>query len=126
MELSVAIPAIRLTWRWGSKLGRMNRHVLEISTHVFRLLRRLAPLYISWSKEKAGPTQHIVVDDDVYSEIINRTISKRKTVDEICLELASGSLPYSSRHRPAAVSRRCPAIVPARSTAPNNTHPFPD
>jgi hypothetical protein len=66
----------------------MNRHVLEISTHVFHLLRRLAPLYISWSNEKAGPTQYIVVDDDVYSEIIDRAIAKRKTIDEVFLEIA--------------------------------------
>jgi hypothetical protein len=67
----------------------MNRHVLEISTHVFRLLRRLAPLYISCSEEKASPTQHIVVDDDVYSEIIDRAIAKRKTIDEVFLEVAT-------------------------------------
>ena len=66
----------------------MNRHVLEISTHVFRVLRRLAPLYISHSNEKAGrPTQQIVVDDDVYSEIIDRAIAKHKTVDEVFLEI---------------------------------------
>ena len=64
----------------------MNRHVLEISTHAFRLLRRRALLSISCSDEKDGPTQHIVVDDDVYTEIIDRAISKRKTIDEVCLE----------------------------------------
>ena len=68
--------------------SRMNRQVLEISTQVFHLLRRLAPLYISWSTEKAGPTQYIVVDDDVYSEIIDRAIAKRKTIDEVFLEIA--------------------------------------
>ena len=66
----------------------MHRHVLEISTQVFRLLRRLAPLYITWSNEKAGPTQYIVVDDDVYCEIIDRAIAKRKTIDEVFLEIA--------------------------------------
>jgi hypothetical protein len=65
----------------------MHRHVLEISTYVFRLLRKLAPLYISCSDEKAGPTQHIVVDDEVYSEIIDRAIAKRKTIDEVFLEI---------------------------------------
>jgi hypothetical protein len=66
----------------------MNRHVLEVSTHVFRVLQRLAPLYISYSEEKAGrPTQHIVIDDDVYSEIIDRAIAKRKTIDEVFLEI---------------------------------------
>src|ERR1035437_4403803 len=65
---SVAISAIRLTLHWRVE-GRMNRHVLEISTYVFRVLRRLAPLSISCSAEKPGSTQRIVVDDDVYSEI---------------------------------------------------------
>jgi hypothetical protein len=66
----------------------MNRQVLEISTHVFRVLQKLAPLYITYSEEKAGrPTQHIVVADDVYSEIIDRAIAKRKTIDEVFLEI---------------------------------------
>ncbi len=64
----------------------MNRHVLEISTHAFRLLRRRELLCISCSDERDAPTQRIVVDDDVYTEIIDRAISKRKTIDEICLE----------------------------------------
>jgi hypothetical protein len=72
---------------WKVEVGRMNRHVLEISTHVFRVLQRLAPLYISCSDEKAGSTQRIVVDDDVYSEIIDRAIAKRKTIDEVFLEI---------------------------------------
>ena len=65
----------------------MNQHVLEISTPVFRVLRRRAPLYVSWSDEKAGPTQHIMVADDVYSEMIDRAIAKRKTIDEVFLEV---------------------------------------
>ena len=65
----------------------MNRHVLEISTPVFRVLRKRVPLYVSWSDEKAGPTQHIVVDDDVYSEMIDRAITKRKSIDEVFLEI---------------------------------------
>jgi hypothetical protein len=68
----------------------MNRHVLENSTYVFRILRRLAPLYISCSAEKAGrPTQHIVVDDDVYNEMIDRAIAKHKTIDEVFLEIGT-------------------------------------
>jgi hypothetical protein len=84
----------------------MDRHVLNISTHVFRLLRRRKLPCISCSDEEDAPTQRIVVDDDVYTEIIDHAISKRKTIDEICLELAAGSLSYSSRHPPAAISRR--------------------
>jgi hypothetical protein len=67
----------------------MNRHVLEISTPVFRVLRKQAPLYVSWSDEKAGPTQHVVVDDDVYSEVIDRAIARRKTIDEVFLEVGT-------------------------------------
>jgi hypothetical protein len=59
----------------------MNKHVLEISTPVFRVRRKRAPRFVSWSDEKAGLTQHIVVDDDVYSEMIDRAIAKRKSID---------------------------------------------
>jgi len=78
----------------------MSRHVLLISTHVFRLLRGRSLLYISCSDEKDAPTQRIVVDDDVYNEIIDRAIAKRKTIDEICLELGADSLSHASRHTP--------------------------
>ena len=81
----------------------MNRHVLEISTHVFRLLRKLAPLYISCTDEEAGPTQHIVVDDDVYNEIIDRAIAKRKTIDEVFLEI--GKRCCSARRRSRCIKR---------------------
>ena len=40
--------------------GCMNRHVLEISTHVFRVLQRLAPLYISYTDEKTGRPKYFV------------------------------------------------------------------
>jgi len=69
----------------------MSRHVLEISTPVFRVLRKRAPLFVSWTDEKAGPTQRIVVDDDVYSEVIDRAIAKRKTIDQIFLEVGKRS-----------------------------------
>ncbi|MGO9245120.1 MAG: hypothetical protein ACLQDC_10190 [Verrucomicrobiia bacterium] len=77
----------------------MNRHVLEISTYVFRLLRRRALLSISCSDEKDSPTQHIVVDDDFYNEIIDRAISKRKTIDEIFLEVGTRVCPAHRRSR---------------------------
>jgi hypothetical protein len=88
-----------LRCRGESGMGHVNRHVLEISTYVFRALRRLAPLCISCSEEKDSPTQRIVVDDDVYSEIIDRAIAKRKTVDEVFLEIGR---------------RRCPALRRSR------------
>jgi hypothetical protein len=78
-------------------LGRMNRHVLEISTHVFRLLRRRAPPYVSCLDEKDGPTQRIAVDDDVYNEIIDRAISKRKTIDQVFLEVGTRVRPTHRR-----------------------------
>jgi hypothetical protein len=77
----------------------MNSHVLEISTHVFRLLRRRALLSMSCSGERDGPTQHIVVDDDVYNEIIDRAIAKRKSIDEIFLEVGIRGCPARRRSR---------------------------
>jgi hypothetical protein len=77
----------------------MTVHVLEISTYVFRLLRRRALLSVSCSDEKDGPTQHVVVDDDVYNEIIDRAISKRKTINEIFLEVGARGCPPHWRSR---------------------------
>lgn len=77
----------------------MNGHVLEISTDVFRLLRRRALLYISCTDETDAPTQRIVVDDDVYTEIIDRAIAKRKTIDEIFLEFATRGCTAPQRSR---------------------------
>ncbi len=64
----------------------MSQHVLKISTPVFRALRQRAPLFVAWSDEKPGSTQQIVLDDDVYNEIIDRAIAKRKTIDDVFLE----------------------------------------
>ncbi len=69
----------------------MNKHVVEISTPVFRVLRRRVPVYVSWSDEKDGPMQQVVVDDDVYSEMIDRAIAKRKSIDEVFLEFGTRS-----------------------------------
>lgn len=77
----------------------MNGHVLEISTYVFRLLRGRALLCISCTDEKDAPTQRIVVDDDVYTEIIDRAISKRKTIDEVFLEFATRGCSPRQRSR---------------------------
>lgn len=81
----------------------MNKHVLEISTHVFRLLRRRALLCIFCSEEKPGPTQRIVIDDDVYTEIIDRAIAKRKTIDEVFLEV--GTRGCTARQRSRCIKR---------------------
>ena len=58
-------------------------HVIEITTEVYHLVQQRAPAYVSWSDEIPGPTQRIVVDDDVYNEFIDRAIAKRKTLDEV-------------------------------------------
>ena len=61
----------------------MGEHVIEITTEAFHLLERRAPTYVLWSDEKAGPTQQILVGEDVYSEFIDRAIAKRMTLDQV-------------------------------------------
>jgi hypothetical protein len=61
----------------------MHENVIDISTEVFHLLQRRAPGYVAWAEEKPGPTQKIVVEDDVYSEFVDRAISHRQTLDEV-------------------------------------------
>ncbi len=61
----------------------MGERVIEITTEVFHLLQRRAPAYVSWSAEKPGPIQRIVVDDEVYREFIDRAIAKHKTLDQV-------------------------------------------
>ena len=61
----------------------MRDQVIEITTEVFHLLERRAPAYVSWSDEKAGPTQQILVEEDVYSEFIDRAIAKKMTLDQV-------------------------------------------
>ena len=69
----------------------MSEQVIEISTGVFRLLQKRASAYVSWSDEKPGSTQRILVDDDIYSELIDRAIAKRKSLDEVLLAFAKKS-----------------------------------
>ena len=69
----------------------MGDQVIEVSTEVFRLLKKRAPAYISWSEEKPGPTQRIIVEDDVYNEFVDRAIAKRKTFDQIVTEVCIGT-----------------------------------
>jgi hypothetical protein len=64
----------------------MGEQVIEVSTEVFRLLQKRAPAFISWSEEKPGPTQRILVEQDVYDEFVDRAIAKRKTLDQVVLE----------------------------------------
>jgi hypothetical protein len=67
----------------------MHLHVIEVTTEVFHLLQRRAPGYVEWAEEKPGPMQRIVVEDDVYSEFINRAIARRQTLDEVVREICS-------------------------------------
>lgn len=64
----------------------MHQHVIDISTEVYHLLQKRSPSYISWSEEKPGPTQQILVVDDVYTELIDRAIANRKTLDQVICE----------------------------------------
>lgn len=69
----------------------MREHVIEVSTEVFHLLQERDPSYVSWSEEKPGPTQQILVVDDVYTELIDRAIAKRKTLDQVIFEACARS-----------------------------------
>lgn len=67
----------------------MSIHVIEISTEVFRLLRQRAPGFVGWSEEKPGPTQKILLQDNVYTEFIDRAIAHRQTLDEVIREVCT-------------------------------------
>ena len=68
----------------------MRIHVIEISTEVFRVVQRRAPQFIGgWSAEKPGPTQKLLLDDDVYTEFIDRAIAHRQTLDELIREVCT-------------------------------------
>ena len=69
----------------------MHIHVIEISTEVFRVLRQRAPGFVGWSEEKPGPTQKILLENDVYSEFIDRAIAHRQTLDEVVYESCTRS-----------------------------------
>jgi hypothetical protein len=87
----------------------MGEQVIEISTEVFLLLRKRAPAYVSWSDAKPGPTQRILVEDDVYREFIDRAIAKRKTIDQVIAEAcvrSDGSVDLRVPHLPLQRIRR--------------------
>jgi hypothetical protein len=67
----------------------MRTHVIEISTEVFRIVRRRAPRFIGWSEEKPGPTQKLLLEDDVYIEFIDRAIAHRQTLDDVIREVCT-------------------------------------
>ena len=64
----------------------MGQRVMKISTEVFRLLQRRAPWLANWAEEEPGPTQKIVLPEEVYEEFIDRAISRRQTLDDVVRE----------------------------------------
>ena len=62
---------------------QMHEHIIEITTEVFHLVQARTPGYLSCSDEKPGPTQQILVTDEVYRELIDRAIAKHKTLDQV-------------------------------------------
>ena len=64
----------------------MRDYVIDISTEVFHMVQERAPGYVSWGEEKYGPTQKIVVEEDVYTEFIDRAIAHRETLDQVIRE----------------------------------------
>ena len=64
----------------------MHKYLIEISTEVFHLLQERGPGYITLTEEKDGPTQKILLRDDVYVELIDRAIAHRQTLDQVVRE----------------------------------------
>ena len=70
----------------GRKGIQMREHVIDISTEVFHVVQQQAPGHVSWGEEKPGPTQKILVGEDVYAEFIDRAIAHRQTLDQVVRE----------------------------------------
>jgi hypothetical protein len=64
----------------------MREYAIDISTEVFHALQQRVPGYISCGEEKPGPTQKILVGEDVYTEFIDRAIAHRQTLDQVVRE----------------------------------------
>ena len=64
----------------------MRGHIIEIPTEVYRLLQDRAHGHASWSDEKPGPIQRIVLNDEAYRELIDRAIAERKALDRVICE----------------------------------------
>jgi hypothetical protein len=63
-----------------------REYVIVISTEVFHAVQQRAPGYVSCGEEKPGPTQKILVGEDVYTEFIDRAIAHRQTLDQVIRE----------------------------------------
>jgi hypothetical protein len=64
----------------------MRQQVIVISTDVFHVLKQQESAYVSLGEEKPGSTQKVLVQEDVYAELIDRAIAHRQTVDQVILE----------------------------------------
>jgi hypothetical protein len=64
----------------------MRQQVLVVSTEVFHALEEWESAFVSLGEETAGPTQKILVEEDVYMELIDRAIACRQTIDQVILE----------------------------------------
>ena len=64
----------------------MRQQVLVVSTEVFHVLDEWESAFVSLGEETPGPTQKILVEEDVYMELIDRAIAHRQTIDQIILE----------------------------------------
>ena len=61
----------------------MRGHVIDISTEVYRLLQERTRGLASWTDEKPGPMQQIVLDDEAYRKLVDRAIAEQKTLDRV-------------------------------------------
>lgn len=64
----------------------MRQQVLVVSTEVFHALEEWESAFVSLGEETPGPTQKILVEEDVYMELIDRAIAHRQTIDQVILE----------------------------------------
>jgi len=47
------------------------------------MLQQRAPGYVTCGEERPGPTQKILIGEDVYTEFIDRAIAHRQTLDQV-------------------------------------------
>ena len=87
-----------------------RKDVIDISTEVFHLLQKRAPGFVAWLEEKPGPTQKILLEDDIYSEFIDRAISRRQTLDQVFRELCTRSPDPASPAADRGRARRIPRL----------------
>lgn len=76
-------------------------YAVKVSTEIFHLLQDRRPGLVAWQEEKAGPTQKVLLEDDVYTALIDRAIDQRKTLDvvfrELCFEATEAEVADPTR-----------------------------